>query len=77
MNKFINFLKESNHWKHLVGGLTIGLASFNFYTGLYATLVGATCLELKDRLYGNKYDWTDWALTLVGGLLGSLLWLFK
>lgn len=75
MKNLIAFLKSSNHWKHLLGGLIIGMASFNFYAGLYATLVGATCLELKDSLYGSKYDWIDWALTLSGGLIGSLMWL--
>lgn len=76
MKKVINFLKNSNHWKHLVGGFAIGAASGDFYRGMYATLTAASSLELKDHLYGNSWDWVDWTLTMIGGALGSSIWLF-
>lgn len=68
MKKIIAFLKNSNHYKHLIGGFIVS-------AGIYAAVVAATCLELKDRLYGNKFDLTDWLLTVAGGALAAVIWL--
>ena len=32
MNKIIEFLKQSNRCKHLIGGLLVGLLAFNPWT---------------------------------------------
>ena len=48
---------------------------FGVPAGIYAAVVAATCLELKDRLYGNKFDLTEWLLTVVGGTIAALIWL--
>lgn len=76
MKKILNFLKASNRYKHLIGGFVVGLCALDLWTAIYATIVAASCLELKDKLYGNKWDWIDWALTLVGGYVASILYVF-
>ena len=63
MNKIIEFLKQSNRYKHLIGGLLVGFAALNPWTALYASIIAASCLELKDKLKGGLWDWIDWSLT--------------
>ena len=74
MNKIIEFLKQSNRCKHLIGGLLVGLLAFSPWTALYAATVAASCLELKDKLKGGFCDWIDWSLTVIGSLLSALFW---
>ena len=69
MKKIIAFLQNSNHYKHLIGGFIVSWLTASPYAGIYAAVVAATCLELKDRLYGNKFNLTDWLLTVVGGAM--------
>jgi len=77
MKKIIEFLKISNHGYHLVGGFTIGIFAFSPYCALYAATVAASCLELKDRLSGGRWDWVDWGLTVVGGAAAATIeWMF-
>lgn len=38
MNKIIEFLKQSNRYKHLIGGLLVGILAFTPWTALYAQL---------------------------------------
>ena len=68
MNKIISFLSQSNRYKHLVGGFLVGIVACAPWAALYASIVAASCLELKDRLYGNSLDWVDWLCTLLGAL---------
>ncbi len=73
MKKVIDFLKESNRWKHLLGGFILGLLSSSLYC---ATLVGLStggALEFKDKEYGNTFDFIDVSCTLTGTLLGFLI----
>ena len=79
MEKAIDFLKESNRWKHLLGGFILGLLSSSLYC---ATLVGLStggALEFKDKSYSEKFDWIDLACTFVGALIGffARLLMFK
>lgn len=74
MNKIIEFLKQSNRYKHLIGGLLVGLLAFNPWTAIYSSLVAASSLELKDKLKGGLWDWIDWGLTVSGGILSALFW---
>lgn len=74
MNKIIEFLKQSNRYKHLIGGLLVGILAFTPWTALYAAAVAASCLELKDKLKGGLWDWIDWSLTVIGGILSALFW---
>jgi hypothetical protein len=76
MNKIISFLKESNRYKHLIGGFFVGLLALTPWTAIYAAAVAASCLELKDKLKGCYWDWLDWILTVVGGGIAAIFWLF-
>lgn len=64
----IDWFKESNRWKHLVGGFVLGL-----FLTFISPLTAAGCLEFKDVQWGGKWDWTDFLLTCVGGLVGGSL----
>lgn len=75
VKQIINFIKNSNRYKHLIGGFIISWLTASPYAGIYAAVVAATCLELKDRLYGNQFDLTEWLLTVVGGTIAALIWL--
>jgi hypothetical protein len=75
MKKIIQFLKKSNHYKHLIGGFMVGLLACSPWAALYSAVVAATCLEIKDKMYSNFYDWTEWALSVGGGVFAALIWL--
>lgn len=75
MEKIISFLKKSNRYKHLIGGLIVGLLALGVYPALYAACVAGACLELKDKLHGCLWDWIDFLLTMCGGGLAALFWL--
>lgn len=70
MNKVITWLKTSNRWKHLVGGILIGLGADSNYCAAYAGIGVAAALELKDKLWGGKWDWIDFGLTVGGVVVG-------
>ena len=76
MNKIFKFFAASNRYKHLIGGFCVAAIAGSFYAAVYATIVAASCLELKDRLYGNLWDWTDWLCTLLGGFLAAIMFYF-
>lgn len=62
------WLKESNRPKHLLYAIIPAcLFTFLFAAGL------AVGMEFKDKQYGNKFDWLDIAVTLIGGLIGQVL----
>ena len=66
----IEWLKKSNRWKHLVGGILIGVGADDLYCAAYAGIGIASALELKDKLWGGKIDWIDWSLIVVGVAIG-------
>lgn len=70
MNKVITWLKTSNRWKHLVGSILIGLGADSNYCAAYAGIGVAAALELKDKLWGGKWDWIDFGLTVGGVVVG-------
>ena len=74
MNKIISFLSKSNRYKHLVGGLLVGLCALSPWTAIYSAIVAASCLELKDKLHGCLWDWIDWLCTVSGGFIAMLFW---
>lgn len=76
MKKFIAWIKGSNRWKHLAGGLLIGLFASGWYCAAYTSVIAGACLEYKDRAYGGKWDWVDLGLTVGGAALGHLPRLF-
>lgn len=67
MKKIITWIKESNRWKHLVGGVIVGAGANDWYCAIYAGVGVAGALELKDYLWGGKPDIIDFLLT-VGGV---------
>lgn len=73
MKKLIEWLRMSNRWKHLVGGLIIGIFAFGWFTAMYAGVLTAGALEYKDKAYGSKWDWIDFGLTVTGAILGWLI----
>ena len=72
MNKILSFLKQSNRYKHLVGGFIVGLPALTPYAALYAAAIAASSLELKDKLRGSRWDWT---ITVTGGAIAALIFL--
>ena len=46
----------------------------NPWAALYTGIMTASSLEFKDAVYGNKWDWTDWAVTVAGALVASAFW---
>ena len=75
VKQIINFIKTSNHYKHLIGCFVVGILACAPWTALYSAIVAATGLEMKDKMYSNFYDWTDWSLTVGGGAFAALIWL--
>lgn len=73
MRKFLDWLKKSNRWKHLVCGILIGICALDWFTALYSGILTAGALEFKDKAYGNKWDWIDFGLTVAGSALGRLM----
>ena len=73
MKKLFLWLKESNRIKHLLGGFVIGLGANDLYCAAYAGGGVAAALELKDHLYGGKWDWMDIAITMAGVGVGYLI----
>lgn len=71
MKKIFDWLKSSNRWKHLLGGVLIGLGANSFYCAVYAGAVAAGALELKDKLHGGYWDWFDCVLTVAGAAVGG------
>lgn len=69
----LKWLHESNRDKHLLGGALIGFLATDLYCALYAGCAAGGALELKDKLYGNRADPIDFALTALGSLIGYAL----
>lgn len=70
MRKLFKWLKESNRYKHLLGGIAIGAFANSLYCAAYAGVGVATALELKDKMWGGKFDLVDLSLTLAGVAIG-------
>lgn len=74
--KLLNWLNESNRWKHIVGGLGVALLAPSIACGAYSVAVVASALEFKDKQWGGKIDIIDWLMTIIGGGIAVLMrWL--
>lgn len=73
MKKIVKWLKESNRFKHIIGGVLIGMGANSTYCAVYAGIGVAATLELKDHLWGGKWDWIDFAITVAGVIVGRLI----
>lgn len=72
MKKLIAWFLSSNRYKHFCGGIAIGAGAGSDYCAAYAGIGVAAALELKDRQWGGKWDWMDFALTVAGTVIGRL-----
>lgn len=70
MKNVIGWLKDSNRYQHLMGGMLIGAGANSLYCAAYAGIGVATALELKDKAWGEKADIIDWGLTVGGVAIG-------
>ena len=70
MRKLFKWLKESNRYKHLLGGIAIGAFANSLYCAAYAGVGVATALEVKDKMWGGKVDFIELSLTLAGVAIG-------
>ena len=76
MRKVWEWLKTSNRYKHLVGGMAIGLMADDWYCAELAGVGIASALEYKDKAHGGAWDWLDWGLTIAGVIVGyGLRWM--
>ena len=66
----IDFLKQSNRWKHLLGGVIVGLGADDTYCAAYAGIGVEGAMEFKDWQWGGKPDWIDFACTVAGVAIG-------
>lgn len=78
----MGWLKESNHWKHIIGcfviaviGIALGLG-FGMsivqaaILGWYSAVAGGVVAEYKDYKYGSKFDCQDIIADLIGAFIG-------
>lgn len=49
------------------------LGANNTYCAAYAGVGVAAALELKDELWGGKWDWIDFGCTVAGVVVGRLI----
>lgn len=73
MKKILAWLQESHRLTHFGGGIAIGFFANSNYCAAYAGGGVAAALELKDKLWGGKWDWIDFGLTLAGAVVGRLI----
>ena len=72
MKKIFKWFLASNRYKHFIGGFVIGVGADSTYCAMYAGCGVAAALELKDRLWGGKWDWIDFGCTVAGEVLGRI-----
>ena len=70
MKRIWQWLKESSRWKHLLGGMLIGIGANDVFCAAYAGIGIAGALEFKDWQWGGKPDIVDFLLTVIGTAIG-------
>ncbi len=73
MKKIVTWLRTSNRWKHVVGGIAIGILSDDWYCTALSGVGIASALEYKDKAHGCVWDWIDWSLTVGGVIVGHAI----
>ena len=61
-----NLFSDKTRWQHFAYAIPIG-AVFT----ILCVLGCASSMEFKDQQWGGKWDWADWACTMLGGLVGQ------
>lgn len=64
----MSWLTDSNRLKHFLYAVPVGMM-----LTILCVLGAASGMEYKDKLYGNKWDWVDWTITMFGGIIGQLI----
>lgn len=64
----MSWLLKSNRLKHFIFAIPIG-----FVFTILCVLGCASGMEFKDKSWGGKWDWLDWAATMLGGLVGQIM----
>jgi hypothetical protein len=73
MNKLFKWLKASNRYLHLFGGILVGVGAHDVYCVAYSGIGIAAALEVKDIQWGGKWAWSDFAITVVGTAIGQTI----
>ena len=71
MKKILNFFKKSNRYKHLIGGIVIGMCALSWYNAIYASAGVGLAMEYKDKAHGGDFDIVDAGLTFIVGIIGQ------
>lgn len=71
MKKILNFFKKSNRYKHLIGGIVIGMCALSWYNAIYSSAGVGLAMEYKDKAHGGDFDIVDAGLTFIGGIIGQ------
>ena len=81
----IEWLRNSNHWKHLVVGLGIhifylvSLLLFNcseiglIVIPFLSTALFMIAVDLKDKMWGGKFDWEDVFAGIIPSIVLSII----
>jgi hypothetical protein len=72
MKSILDWLKKSNRYKHLIGGVLVGMGANDAYCAAYAGIGIAAALEFKDWQWGGMPDLGDFLLTVAGVVIGYL-----
>lgn len=64
----MKLFEDKTRWQHFVYAIPIGLV----FT-ILCVLGVASGMEFKDREWGGKWDWKDWACTMLGGLVDQAI----
>lgn len=64
----MDWFLESNRWRHFLYAIPIG-AIFT----ILCVLGVASGMEFKDKQWGGKWDWLDWTVTILGGIVGQII----
>ena len=73
MKKIWEWLKDSHRWLHILLGLLIGFGANGWFCAAYAGIGVAVTSELKDKLWGGKFDLVDFVLTIGGVAVGYVI----
>lgn len=67
------WLKESNRYKHLLGGMVVAaLAPCGWPGSIYAAVAVGAAMEYKDKAHGGCFDQTDFTMTATGGTVAAI-----
>lgn len=73
MKKLIEWLGMSNRWKHLVRRTDYRHFCIWLVYRNVCRSFDSRCLEYKDKVYGGRWDWIDFGLTVAGAMIGQLI----